>query len=116
MFKINYTIAIFMAAIPFGQAMANGPANDQRTGSTAHSHREAPRASRSIVIGPSTKYVNVEAGEVIRFVVADKAFTWNFDRSVYRAPVNLQQTAPKGIFDHEVTAYVAPNPMYFGAP
>ncbi len=116
MLKTNLIIAVFMTAIPFGQTMANEPANHQEICTRPHSHQETRHVTRSIVIGPNTKYVNVVAGEAIRFVVGDKTFIWNFDRSVYRAPVNLLQAAPAGSFEHEVTAYVAPNPMYFGAP
>lgn len=67
-------------------------------------------ATRTIVIAPDTRYVNVIGGETIKFVVGDKSFAWTFD-GAYSA-FDLNQTAPAGMLDHKVTAYVAPNPLY----
>ncbi|GAC1327871.1 MAG: hypothetical protein NVSMB28_24670 [Collimonas sp.] len=71
-------------------------------------------ATRTIVIAPDTSYVNVTGGEIIKFVVGDKAFAWNFDGADYIDKFDLNQTAPPGILDHRVTAYVAANPLYAG--
>ena len=71
-------------------------------------------ASRTIVIAPGTKYVNVTGGETVKFVMGDKAFAWTFNGSPYAGPFDLNQAAPTGVLDHKVMAYVAPNPLYFG--
>ncbi|MET0964291.1 MAG: CzcE family metal-binding protein [Noviherbaspirillum sp.] len=71
-------------------------------------------ATRTIVITPSTKYVNVTGGEIVTFVVGDKAFAWSFNGTRY-APFDLSMTAPPGVLDHRVLAYVAPDPRYIGA-
>ena len=65
-------------------------------------------ATRTIAIGPGTKYVNVTGGEIIRFTVGDKAFAWNFNGRY--SSFDLARVAPPGMLDHKVTAYVAPNP------
>ena len=67
-------------------------------------------ATRTIVIAPNTKYVNVTGGDIIKFVVGDKSFAWNFDGRYSAFELNL--TAPRGMLDHKVIAYVAPNPLY----
>jgi hypothetical protein len=71
-------------------------------------------ASRTIVITPDTRYVNVTGGEIVTFVVGDKAFAWSFNGTRYVAPFDLSITAPPGVLDHTVIAYVAPDPRYMG--
>jgi hypothetical protein len=66
--------------------------------------------TRTIVIKPTTSYVNVTGGEVIRFEVGDKSFLWNF--SGPGSSFDLARVAPPSVLDRKVTAYIAPNPMY----
>jgi hypothetical protein len=66
-------------------------------------------ATRTIPIGPDTKYVNVTGGEIVRFTVGDKQFAWNFNGPL--SSFDLARVAPS-VLDRKVTAYVAPNPMY----
>ena len=64
-------------------------------------------AVRTIEITSSTHWVNVNAGEVVRFVVNGKEFAFNFDsRDV--SSFDLARVAPEGTLDHSVTAYVEP--------
>jgi hypothetical protein len=67
-------------------------------------------ATRTIVIAPDTRYVNVIGGETVKFVVGDKSFAWTFDGAY--PSFDLNQTVAAGTLDHKVTAYVAPNPLY----
>lgn len=70
-------------------------------------------ADRTIIINQNTTYVNVTGGEIIRFIVADKAFAWNFDGSgSYN--FDLMLVAPQGMLDHKVMAYVQPDPRFGG--
>jgi hypothetical protein len=68
---------------------------------------------RKVLIGANTKFVNVDAGEVIRFVVqepgdADRSFTWHFD--IAHATVgDLSKLAPAGMLDRPVKVVVGPN-------
>ena len=110
------SVTLLIAALPIGQALAGASAGNAHHDACAHLYQKPAQVSRTMTISPTTKYVNVVAGEAIRFIVDDKSFVWRFDRSVYTAPVDLREVAPEGLFDHPVTAYVAPNPMYFGAP
>lgn len=71
-------------------------------------------ATRTIVIQPDTRWVNVTGGEIIKFVVGNQVFTWNFNTSPTVGNFDLRQAAPAGVFDHQVQAYVAPNPLYLG--
>ncbi|HEY8102506.1 MAG TPA: CzcE family metal-binding protein [Burkholderiaceae bacterium] len=71
----------------------------------------ASAATRTIVIEPDTKYVNVEGGETITFISADKTFTWNF------APqggsyFDLNKIAPQGALDHRVMVSVTTPERY----
>lgn len=76
----------------------------------------APPASaqRTIVIHPDTRHVNVEGGEIVRFVVGDKEFAWNFFVASAISSFDLSEVAPPGILDHPVRAYVKPDPKYRG--
>ncbi len=67
------------------------------------------QAQRTIVIKPTTKYVNVTEGEVVKFVANGKTFAWNFDSpEVSSFPLN--RVAPVGALSQTVTAYITPNP------
>ncbi|WP_020656999.1 CzcE family metal-binding protein [Massilia niastensis] len=69
-------------------------------------------AARTIVITPDTKYVNVEGGETVRFVVGERAFAWNFNGSLIVDMVELNRVVPPDILNHKVRAFVAPDPRY----
>ena len=116
MFKVrkHVVLAMFGASIAFsllaGCASA-GPANlDLGTLAEGRSY------DRKVLIGMNTKYVNVDDGEVIRFVVhepdgADKSFTWRFDAA--RETVgDLDKLAPTGVLGRPVKVYIGPNPRY----
>jgi len=68
--------------------------------------------ARSIVIKPDTRYVHVEGGEIIRFVVDDKTFSWDFNGPLFVSSFDLRRVAPTGVLDHEVRVIIAPNPRY----
>lgn len=72
----------------------------------------AAAAQRTIQITPDTKYVNVQGGQVVRFDVGGKGFTWDFDSAQTVVDFDLNRIAPPGLLDHPVTAYVSPNPLY----
>ncbi len=68
-------------------------------------------ASRTIVITPNTQYVNVKQDEIVRFVVGDKTFAWNFNVPVTVSSFELNRVIPTGVLTHPVTAYIEPLPM-----
>jgi hypothetical protein len=71
-------------------------------------------ATRTIVITPDTKWVNVTGGETVRFVVGDKSFAWKFNVASSVFSFDLNRIAPPGMLDHPVKVYVAPDPRYIG--
>ena len=71
-------------------------------------------AQRTIVITPETRWVNVEGGEVINFVVGDKMFAWDFYVGFTVNHFDLNLVAPPGILQQRVTAYISPDPRYRG--
>jgi hypothetical protein len=74
----------------------------------------ASAAVRTIVISPNTRYVNVEGGEVVNFIVGDKAFAWDFFVAPTVSAFDLNEAAPSGMLDHVVRAYISPDPKYIG--
>jgi hypothetical protein len=71
-------------------------------------------ATRTIVIKPDTRYVNVTGGDIVKFVSGDKTFAWNFDGGENVGSFALNEIAPPGTLDHRIMAYVTPNPRYMG--
>jgi Heavy-metal resistance protein CzcE len=61
-------------------------------------------ATRTIVIGPKTRFVNVNHGEVVKFVANGKEFAWDFD-GVPQA-FNLKEVAPEGALAQNVRVYI----------
>lgn len=75
----------------------------------------APEAAQyAIAITPSTRWVNVTGGEIVRFVVGDKSFAWSFTGASSVSAFDLKRVAPPGMLDRSVMAYVAPDPRYIG--
>ena len=74
----------------------------------------ATAATRTIVIAPDTRYVNVTGGDTVKFIAGDKSFAWNFSGPESIPAFELNRVAPSGVLDHPVIAYVAPNPLYGG--
>ena len=62
-------------------------------------------AERTIVIGPNTRWVNVNHGEIVKFVVNGKEFAWDFDG--LPQTFDLKEVAPQGAIDHNVRVYIA---------
>src|SRR5438128_498803 len=62
-------------------------------------------ASRLIQLDANTRYVNVKAGEVVRFQYRDKQFAVSFNG--VRDSFELNLLAPDGVLDHPITAYLA---------
>lgn len=71
-------------------------------------------ATKTIVIRPDTRWINVTGGDIVRFVVGDKSFGWAFNVGTGVNLFNLNRVAPPGMLDHRVDAYVAPDPRYIG--
>jgi hypothetical protein len=68
-------------------------------------------AERTVTITPDTKYVNVKAGEIVKFVANGQSTTWSFDNpNIFE--VKLRKIMPAGALDHKVMVYVARNPDY----
>ena len=80
---------------------------------------DAGKYDRQIVVTASTRWINVDAGEVIRFVVADTAgtnaaFTWHFD-PFSRGVADLGRLAPAGMVPRTIKVYIAPDNHYLGS-
>lgn len=71
-------------------------------------------AQYAIAITPSTRWVNVTGGEIVRFDVGGKSFAWSFTGATSVASFDLKRVAPPGMLDRSVMAYVAPDPRYIG--
>jgi hypothetical protein len=105
--------ALLVSSISLVAFSASAGGASQRADFRGSAAPSAASADKIIVITPATKFVNVESGTTVRFVVGGQAFNWHFDTvngSV--VPFDLQQIAPQGMVAHPVTVYVAENPLY----
>ncbi|MFP5393700.1 MAG: CzcE family metal-binding protein [Gammaproteobacteria bacterium] len=102
-------VAAAVLSIPLA-AMAASPekgrqhANGQAASASAATHTKK--------IGPKTKYVHVNHGDTVTFVVGHKTFTWHFDTNMSGANFPLAAIAPADVPTQGVRVYVAPNPLY----
>jgi hypothetical protein len=71
----------------------------------------AAAATKTIVVGPETRHVNLIGGDIVRFVVGDKSFTWSFDGAYFPAAVDISKVS-NGLLSRPLMAYVESNPMY----
>lgn len=72
-------------------------------------------AERTIVINAETKYVNVEGGSTVRFVIDGQSFAWSFQTGgSHISPFDLARLAPAGALNHKVIVYVSNDPLYMG--
>jgi hypothetical protein len=71
-------------------------------------------AGRTVVITPNVDYVNVTSGDIVKFVVGTKSFTWDFDTENALADFDLNRVAPAGMLDHTVKVYIAPDRAFVG--
>lgn len=61
-------------------------------------------ATRTIVVGRATQWVNVKQDEVVKFVAGEKEFTWAFEG--LEQGFDLRKIAPAGAIDHYVRVYI----------
>ena len=71
----------------------------------------AEAATTTIVITPQTRFVNLIGGNIVRFVVGDKSFTWSFDGAYFPAAIDISKVS-NGLLQRPFIAYVEANPMY----
>lgn len=69
-------------------------------------------ATQAVVIHPDTKWANIESGQIVRFIIGNKTFTWAFNNSQTIASFDLNRVTPPGLLDHRVTIYLTPDPKY----
>ncbi|RXZ30962.1 hypothetical protein D9O50_17515 [Oxalobacteraceae bacterium CAVE-383] len=108
--KLHFAAAMILAAASLSALASTGA----HTG--AHTFLNGDRVSddaaqRTVTITPDTKYVNVKAGETVKFVANGQSTTWSFDNpNIFE--VKLRKIMPAGSLDHKVMVYVARNPDF----
>jgi membrane protease subunit (stomatin/prohibitin family) len=95
MLKVVAVLALSAASLS-AVAMTNADRYGESASPTA--------AERTIVIGANTRFVNVNHGEIVKFVANGQEFAWDFDG--VPQTFDLKQVAPQGAIDHNVRVYV----------
>ena len=83
-----------------------GPLKNTIKGNHLGTAATLQNASRQIVLGNNTKYVNVKSGETVKFVADGKSFAWNFN-TLGTPTFQLAEIAPAGLPVGAVRVYVA---------
>lgn len=110
-------VGAFVVSVP---AFASHPAASPNLGTPMHNgvpdHRPRPHeADRIIGIDANTKWINVTGGELVKFVVDGKSFSWLFDTYSTSPVFDLDKIAPAGMLDgRSIKVYVAADPLYTG--
>jgi hypothetical protein len=69
-------------------------------------------AQRTVLIGPKTRWVTVEQGEVVKFVSNGREFAWAFNG--VSSSFDLERIAPAGAIDRRLLVYVWPSAQELG--
>src|SRR5260221_12404834 len=93
--------AVAVLALPAGSLSAVALTNADRYGEAA----PPAAAERTIVIGANTRFVNVNHGEIVKFVANGQEFAWDFD--ALPQVFDLKQVALQGAIDHRVGVHLA---------
>jgi hypothetical protein len=64
-------------------------------------------ATRTIVLSPDSRWINVKGGEIVSFVVGDQTFAWHFYVGTAISSFDLNLVAPPGMLHQRVQAYVS---------
>jgi hypothetical protein len=107
-------ISLRLSAMLFAASMVAGCATRPLTPDFYGAPANASTAERTILIGPNTRYVNVQDGQIVAFNTGGKTFAWHFMAASGVRSMRLNDIAPPGLLDHEVTAYLSPDPRYIG--
>jgi Heavy-metal resistance protein CzcE len=102
---------IFYTAVAFFALMAAWPVAAQGFEVNQYLKKTASEGAytRIITIGPQTKWVNVNYGELVKFVdsASGQSFIWNVDSNEYR--LDLASVAPAQMLaGRRVLAYIQP--------
>ena len=69
---------------------------------------------RTIVIDTSTRWVNVDGGDVIRFIVNGQSIDYRFNSYTHSRVYDLGKIAPAGALNRSVKVYVSPDDRFTG--
>jgi len=108
-------VAAFAASAVF--SLLSGCASTASADLALGTPADGPSYDRKILIRENAKFVNVQDGEVVKFVVqepdgADKSFTWRFD-AARETVADLSRLAPAGVLGRPVKVYIGSNPRYY---
>ena len=101
-----FAVALSAANLSASAAMRTDLLGEPAQAPSAQRASISAVAERTINISGGTKWVNVNHGEVVRFVANDREFTWYFDGASQPRPFDLSEIAPAGFVDHGVKVYV----------
>ena len=67
---------------------------------------QTPHAQREITVDSKTKYINVDRGEVVRFVTPQSTFVWSFDTGRNRSEFEFARIVPHSVNANGIRVFV----------
>jgi len=110
---MNIKYATLLLSLTLSSAMLAGTAQAHgETGTAADDgHLATARAATKVIDVSSGKPVNVDEGDVVKFVDAGQSFTFDVHTYPNITHFNLAKVEPKGMHFPAVDVYVGPNPI-----
>lgn len=109
-FKQKFVAVVMAVAMSPSLVLANNI--QHKSGSNFGQLAADAAAIRTVNITSKTKYINVNQGDIIKFNVDGKVFTWQFDTFYPDDSFKLASIVPEGVDVPDIYVYVAPNPLY----
>jgi len=101
-----FAVALSAASLSASAAMRTDLLGEAAQAPSAQRSYVSAVAERTININGGTKWVNVNHGEVVRFVSNGREFTWYFNGVSQPQPFDMTEIAPAGFVDRGVKVYV----------
>src|SRR6195256_993350 len=98
-FELENAMKTFVKAVAVLALSAASLSAVALTNAALYGEAASPAAAeRTIVIGANTRFVNVNHGEIVKFVANGREFTWDFDG--VPPPLRLEDAAPPRALPH----------------
>ena len=110
--KTNRATLLLLSLTLSSAMLASAAQAHSETGTAADDGRLAPNSAATKVIDVSNgKAVNVNEGDIVKFVNNGESFTFNVRTYQNVTHFNLAQVQPKGEHFPSIEVYVEPNPI-----
>ena len=117
--NMKRAIRLSLTSMVFAAALGAGGTVQAQSGSLPGTPVQAGQVDRTIDIDSGTRWIRVNYGETIKFVVkqasGDQSFSWRFDGYNSDYPTKLSAIAPKALSVKDLPIYVGHSEHIFSS-